>query len=104
MPPCPCCGTPTPSPERIQPLGIQMEKTYSRGPAPVFIGERPTLIPWLCPGARFIDMGLLRFGIIARAPGSCGAPRSTRWGDTTFDLRRRALDVQLLRLGLKGWI
>ena len=104
MPPCPRCGSPRPAPERIQPLGIRMEKVYSRVPTPLLIGEVPAGIPWLCPGALRIDEGFLKFGIIARAPWSCGAERSTPWNGTTSDLRRRAIDARVLRLTLGGWI
>jgi hypothetical protein len=77
---------------------------YSRGPAHVPVGVRPSLILWACPGAREIDRELLRFGIIAKAPWSCGAGRSTWWESTTSDLRRRALEAEQLRLTLDGWI
>ncbi len=104
MPPCPRCGSPRPAPERIQPLWIRMEKVYSRVPTPLLIGEVPAAIPWLCPGALHIDPGFLRFGIIARVPWSCGAPRSTDWNSTTADLRERAIEARVLRLMWNGWI
>ena len=65
---------------------------------------RPALVLWNCPGSRTVDMGLLRYGIIVPAPWSCGAPRSTRWENTTFDLRRRAFEQERLRLALDGWL
>lgn len=102
--PCPCCGSPSPSPERIWPQGIQKERMYSRGSRPVPIGERPVLILWSCPGARVIDRSLLRFGIITKAPWSCGAGRSTWWDRATSDLRRRSLMAEQLHLALQGLI
>lgn len=33
-----------------------------------------------------------------------GTTRGTVWAETTEDLRRRSLEVDLLRLAAKGWI
>lgn len=101
---CPCCGTPTPASKWIEPLGIQMERVYSKSSSLRLIGEIPSLIPWRCPGARHIDTGLLRFGVIALSPWSCGAPRSTGWNDATRDLRHRAIEARVLQMTLDGWI
>lgn len=92
--PCPECGTPTPAPEIIQPCGVLRDL------------KQPwkTVIPWRCPGALAIDEDLLRYGIIARAPWSCGIPRATKWQDATFDLRHRALLTERLRLAMEGLI
>ena len=90
--PCPCCGTPAPAPERIQPQGIQFRQNW------------PLLVLWECPGAREIDRELLRFGILARVPWTCRAHRSTEWANTTFDLRQRAFEQERLQLALNGWI
>ncbi len=92
MMPCPCCGTPTPALERIQPLGIQLHL------------HEPLLILWRCPGAREIDKQLLRFGIITNAPWSCQAPRSIRWEHATQNLRHLAFEQERLFLTLNGWI
>ena len=81
-----------------------MERIISGGPKPVLVGTLPALIQWHCPGARRIDQGFLRFGIIARAPWSCGANRSTRWNDATGDLRHRAIEARVLQLAFNGWI
>ena len=78
-----------------------MEWMYSNG---LRIGYRPALILWTCCGAWGVDADLLRFGVIAKAPGSCGAPRSTRWDATSSDLRQRALVAEQLRLALGGLI
>ena len=101
---CACCGTPAPAPERIQPMEIQMEQTFSRGPEKAVIGQEPSLILWRCPGALEVDEGLLRFGIIALAPWSCGNVLATPWKKTTFDLRRRAAQTQQIRFALAGMI
>lgn len=104
---CPRCGSPPPPPERILPLGIDMERLYAhiKGPAPSLIGEIPASIPWRCRGTREeIDAGFLRFGIIARTPYLCRAPRSTNWNDATLDLRHRAIEARALRLSWDGMI
>ena len=100
-PSCACCGTPTPAPERIIPIGIQWKPLYVRH---VCVAQEPALVLWQCPGARDIDAYLLRFGVFASVPWSCGTTRTTKWGQATFDLRRRALIAEQLHYALNGLI
>jgi len=90
---CSCCGTPTPALERILPLAIQFRPPGT-----------PVLALFRCHGAAKVDQGFLRFGIIARAPWSCGNGRWIPWEKTTEEFRRRAVTAEQLRLNLMGWI
>jgi hypothetical protein len=91
--PCPICSAPTPAPERILPLAIQF---LSQG--------KPGLTLFLCHGAVRVDPDLLRFGVIARTPWSCGNTRWIAWDEMASDLQRRALIAEQLRLALGGLI
>ena len=92
MPPCACCGTPAPAPERRVPVGTQ------------YLFGAPKLVLWNCPGAREIDLDLLRWGVIEKRSFTCGTTRGTDWCVATDDLRRRSLEADHLRLALNGWI
>lgn len=97
MAPCPCCGTPTPAPERRDPVGTQYTDDET--------SRRPALVLWNCPGAREIDLDLLcRFGVIVKRSHTCNTTRGTWWNEATEDLRRRSLEADHLRLAMDGWI
>ena len=93
MTPCPICGATTPAPERILPLAIQY-----------YPPTTPRLALFLCHGAAKVDLELLRFGVIARVPWSCGNTRWIPWEKMTHELRHRAAIAEQLRLALGGWI
>ncbi len=95
MTPCFCCGSPKPAPEWRIPIGTQ----YIDGGY-----RRPGLIMWNCPGAKEIDLELLRFGVIARMAWTCGTTRGTWWEEATQDLRHRSLEADRLRLAMDGLI
>lgn len=93
MPPCKCCGTPSPAPERRIPVGTQ------------YLFDAPKLVLWNCPGAKEIDRELLeRWGVIVRKAFTCNTTRGTWWKDATEELRRGSLEADRMRLALDGLI
>jgi len=91
-PPCKCCGSPAPDPERRIPIGTQ------------YVGTEPRLVLWLCPGAKVIDAELIRYGIIVHRAYSCHTTRGTWWDTATQDLRHRSLEADRMRLAMAGLV